>query len=458
MAVGSERPASIASAPGSSLLVNPAAVVGAVSAQGWDAVTIPGWQVAAGLPTVVRYGTSGFPTAAGRWPASRGRLFAGGAGGTARLTQDVSLLLPSGGPASGGPAPAGTRWRLSAWLGGTNTSWAEVTVRFLSGQNRTLGSALIGPSARTRHGTLAPHAGSGALPAGTARAQVTIVLATSLTSANGPNAPLTGYNRAVAGDVDFSVTASVRSPAPITPPQPQVPGYQHVFLFYFENQDYSQIIGNAKQAPYLNSLLQRGCLLSQFYAEEHPSDGNYLALAGGSTFGIPLDDPEEENPQYTIDAPNIGDLVNTAHETWKAYLQSANGPCDDTVHGYYWNDDQPMLYFADVRDRPAYCAAHVVPLQSLRSDLASAATTPDFAWVSPDDCSDMEGCGIRAGDSFLAQELSAIMASPAWRTQRSLAIITFDEDDTDYQHPAQRVPTIILGSAGVRPDYVSSTR
>jgi hypothetical protein len=62
-------------------------------------------------------------------------------------------------------------------------------------------------------------------------------------------------------------------------------------LFYFENQDYSQIIGNTKQAPYLNSLLRQGSLLSQFYAEEHPSDGNYLALADGSTFGIPLDDP-----------------------------------------------------------------------------------------------------------------------------------------------------------------------
>ena len=39
----------------------------------------------------------------------------------------------------------------------------------------------------------------------------------------------------------------------------------------------------------------------------------------------------------------------------RAYLQSANGPCDDTVHGYYWNDDQPMMYFQDVRDRPRYC-------------------------------------------------------------------------------------------------------
>ena len=137
----------------------------------------------------------------------------------------------------------------------------------------------------------------------------------------------------------------MRRPAPLTPPPAQVPGYQHVFLFYFENEDYHQIVGNTKQAPYMNSLLKQGSVLSQFYAEEHPSDGNYLAVAGGSTFGIPLDDPEEENPLYTIRAGDIGDLIDAAHETWKTYLQSANGPCDDTVHGYYWNDDQPMMYF-----------------------------------------------------------------------------------------------------------------
>ena len=110
----------------------------------------------------------------------------------------------------------------------------------------------------------------------------------------------------------------------------------------------------------------------------------------------------------------MADLVDGAHESWKAYLQSANGPCDDTVHENYWDDDQPMMYFADVRERPAYCAAHVVPLQELAGDLRHASTTPNFAWVSPDDCSDMEGCGIAAGDAFLAKELGMIMASPAW--------------------------------------------
>jgi hypothetical protein len=76
----------------------------------------------------------------------------------------------------------------------------------------------------------------------------------------------------------------------------------------------------------------------------------------------------------------------------------------------------------------------------LAGDLSNAATTPNFAWIAPDDCADMEGCGIAAGDAFLKAELTEIMNSPAWRTQRPLAIITFDEDAADYQHPRSGCP------------------
>ena len=441
--------------PGANLLLNPGAQVGATSARGWDAVTIPGWQVVSGLPTVVRYGASKFPPITGRQPAVRGgQLFAGGAGGTARLRQVVSL-----GSSAGTRPPAGTAFRLSAYLGASQSSSAAVTVTFLSAAGRVLGHASIGPvRARTSFAArMSYRAASGKLPPDAASAAVVLTLATSLRHIDGPYAPYAGYDRAVADSVRFSVSAPVRRSV-LTAPAAKVPPFQHVFLFYFENEDFGSVIGNTRQAPFLNSLLPHASLLSNFFAEEHPSDGNYLALAGGSTFGIPLNDPLEENSQYTIRAPNIGDLVGAAHESWKAYLQSANGPCDDTVHGYYWDDDMPMTYFADVRDRPQYCAAHLVPLQAMRADLASARTTPNFAWVSPDDCYDMEGCGIRAGDNFLRAELGAIMRSPAWRTQRSLAIITFDEDGQDHQHPAQRVATIMIGSAGVRQGYVSHVR
>src|SRR5215469_15414618 len=85
--------------PGTNLMLNPGAQTGAISAQGWDSVTIPGWRVTSGLPTVVRYGTPGFPSATKRWPAvPGGHLFAGGAGGTARLRQLVRLRSAAGSP------------------------------------------------------------------------------------------------------------------------------------------------------------------------------------------------------------------------------------------------------------------------------------------------------------------------------------------------------------------------
>jgi YVTN family beta-propeller protein len=442
--------------PGSNLLVNPGAEAGDASQQGWDAVTIPGWQIRQGLPTVVRYGTRSFPGGADAGTRGRGRqLFAGGAGGPAVLTQQVPLRT-----GAGRAVPAGTWFRISGWLGGTVVSKAELEVVFLSGTGRVLGESRIGPvggAGDAGHPEFAWRQGNGRLPAGTRSAEAELYLTTSLTNYDGPNAPVVGYDRATADGLAFSVSAPVRRPA-LAVPASRVPRFQHVFLFYLENEDFSQVIGNTAQAPYLNGLLHQGSLLANFFAEEHPSDANYLALAGGSAFGVPLDDPAEENPLYTIDARNIADLADAAHETWKGYLQSADGPCDDTVHAHYWDDDQPMMYFKDVRGRPSYCVAHLLPLESLPADLGRASTTPNFAWIAPDDCFDMEGCGIAAGDGFVRQELGLIMRSPAWTTQRSLAIITFDEDGYDHEHPAQKVATIMIGSRGVRQGYVSATR
>jgi YVTN family beta-propeller protein len=416
--------------------------------QGWDSVTIPGWQVREGLPTVVRRGTKGFP----RGGAPGARLFAGGPGGTALLEQQVSLR-----PRSGTALRPGTRYRLSAWLGGTATSAASLKAVFRSASGRTLATVTIGPVGKKSKPTLRLRSATGAIPRAAVAAQILLRLATTLKNFDGPYAPRAGYNRAVAGSLRFTVTAPLTRP-PLRPPVAHVPRFDHVFLFMFENQDFHAVIGNRRQAPYLNSLLAHGSLLSNLFAEEHPSDGNYLALAAGGVFGIPLTDPLEINPRYTVRARQIGDLLDGAHETWKAYLQSAAGPCDDTVHGYYWNDDLPFLYFPQVRNHPAYCTSHDVPLAAVGPDLAKTATTPNFAWIGADDCSDMEGCGIRMGDRFLASTLGMILASPAWRSQRSLAIITFDEDAYDHQHPPQRVPTIVLGSRDVRAGFVSHRR
>jgi Phosphoesterase family len=454
---GSARGARVMVRPGRNLLVNPGAEVGDASRNGWSTVTIPGWRVASGLPTVVHYGNKGFPGRRSTGPRNRGRqMFVGGAGGTSRLLQDVPLRDPAG-----GPLPWPTRFSLSAWVGGSSTSNAVVAARFFTADHRALTrwrSLSVVSAGRTGGGGLRRRAVTGVVPRAARFARVAIELRTSLTNDDGYNAPLVGYNHAVADDVRLTVASRARRPPRLVPPVAHVPRFDHVFLYFFENEDYGSIVGNTRRAPFWNSLIPQGSLLADSFAEEHPSDGNYLAIAGGSTFGIPLTDPLEENPRFTVDARNLGDLIVGAHETWKDYAQGMNGPCDDTVHGSYWNDDPEFMYFRDVRTRPAYCAQHLVPLNEMTTDLQKASTTPNFVWVEPDDCTDMEGCGIKAGDNFLKQTFGEIRNSPAWKTQRSLLIITFDEDDYDHERPAQLIPSIVLGSEDVKRGFVSHTR
>src|SRR5438093_9035376 len=67
-----------------------------------------------------------------------------------------------------------------------------------------------------------------------------------------------------------------------------LPRPDHLVLLIEENRGYSQIIGSTS-APYINSLAQRGALMTNSFAIEHPSQPNYLDLFSGSNQGITSD-------------------------------------------------------------------------------------------------------------------------------------------------------------------------
>jgi hypothetical protein len=438
---------------GPNLLVNGDAEAGEGSQIGIDTNTVPGWS-ATGLLNATAYGAiggegiTGFPTPTTFGPADRGHnLFSGGGGGVSTGTQLTDVHMAAA-RIDGGHVD----YNLTGWLGGTGarTDNASVTSTFLGAHGETLGDAALAPvtPADRGYGTeLRPEQALGTVPVGT-RSIRTVMTFTGPQPGNRQ-----GHAQAYVDDLSLRLSVPMPAPKPVQPAAAHVPGYDHVFVVMMENQDYSGIIGN-KAAPYINSLLPKAANLAGAMGEVHPSDPNYVAFAGGSLFNVNDNSPFSS----TVDAPHIGDLVTAAGGTWKGYMQNANGPCDTTGHGAYTIDDLPFYFFKDIKSDPANCAAHLLPLTQLTTDLQQPSSTPTFSWLSADDCYDMEGCGVAAGDGWLKQTLEPVFDSPAWKTQRSLLILTWDEDAADGQKNLQSVPTLVLGSQGVEAGAVSHER
>ena len=332
---------------------------------------------------------------------------------------------------------------------GSVTDDATVTATFLRHGNHSLGTATLDPvtpAMRNDTTEFLPENAAGMLPAGTRAVRVVLTV-------NGDRpTDRTGHGQGYADNLSFTISSDrVQAPPPPTPPVAHVPHFDHVFVVMMENQDYSDIVGTS-QAPYLNSLLSKGANLTDIYALTHPSDPNYVGLAGGSLYGLTGNTQSAE-----LNAQQIGDLVGNAGGTWRSYMQDSNGPCDRGSQDTYTIDDTPFINFKDVSDNQAGCQEHEQPLSQMGVDLKSVNTTPTFSWFSANDCDDMEGCGITAGDTWLSQTLPTIFNSPAWTQQRSLLIITWDEDAADGQQDLQKIPTLVLGSQGtVRPGSSSA--
>jgi acid phosphatase len=204
-----------------------------------------------------------------------------------------------------------------------------------------------------------------------------------------------------------------------------VPAFDHVFTIVMENHAYSQIIGNKGHAPYINQLAAQYGVAANYFAVSHPSLPNYLALSGGSTFGITSD-----CTTCFVSQPNVAaDRIETSGRTWKAYMESMPSPCFVGDSYPYVQKHDPFIYYDDVRLSPTECNK-VVPYTQLATDLASASTTPNYVWITPNMIDDMHDDTIAQGDTWLKNNVPAILNSPAFVSQKSLLLITWDEDNS----------------------------
>jgi len=121
-------------------------------------------------------------------------------------------------------------------------------------------------------------------------------------------------------------------------------------------------------------------------------------------------------------------------------MESYPGGCFLGDSGEYAQRHDPFLYYDDVRTNAAECA-RVVPYTNPAGDLASTATTASYNWITPNLIDDMHDGTIAQGDTWLQQNVPTILDSPAFTTQNSLLVISWDEDDGS---EGNRVPTLVI--------------
>jgi hypothetical protein len=229
---------------------------------------------------------------------------------------------------------------------------------------------------------------------------------------------------------------------------------QHIFVIVLENHSQQGVIGDPN-APYITSLAQTYASAGDYYGVTHPSEPNYLAMISGSNWWI-----NNDNPANRFDHANLVDQLESAHKTWAAYMEAM--PANDKTADYwpsssnalYASKHNPFVLFNDVRNDPARMA-NVKPYTDLAGDLAKARTTPDFAFIVPDQCNDMHGGVYTAvaghpetpcpygstnddpndaalkqkADAFVQSTVEAIMASPSWKEGQDAIFVVSDEGD-----------------------------
>ncbi len=248
------------------------------------------------------------------------------------------------------------------------------------------------------------------------------------------------------------------------------PLYKHIFVIVEENRTTDQIIGNPL-APHINRLAMEYGYASNFYAEAHPSEPNYIAMLGGDTFGISDDDAfyckpglkkwgcesssEADYVDHTVTAPSLMDQLAAKGLSWKGYFQdiprsgslayvwpSPQAPTAGKPERLYAAKHNGFLTFASVQKDPAR-ARKIVGFDVLDHDI-SANTMPNFAHIVPNQCNDMHGlhrgvvpdeCAstnedslIKHADRTVGEIAGKIMTSATWKGPDNVAVvITFDE-------------------------------
>jgi phosphatidylinositol-3-phosphatase len=215
-----------------------------------------------------------------------------------------------------------------------------------------------------------------------------------------------------------------------------VPSSSHVFIVMEENHSYSSVIGNSAM-PYLNSLANKYGLATQYYANTHPSIGNYFMLTAGQII------TNNDSLCSTITNDNVVRHLLTAGKTWKSYAESLPyaGYTGCGVYPYA-KKHNPLAYFSDVASSSE--KYNLVPFSKFSTDLANN-NLPQYSFIVPNLLNDAHDGSLATADAWLKQHIAPLIASSTFQKDGILMIV-FDESlDSDTAYGGGHVTAVVIG-------------
>lgn len=258
-------------------------------------------------------------------------------------------------------------------------------------------------------------------------------------------APTPPQAQASSADPSPVQTATPAPPLTMTPAQPPAlvgPGaVTKVLVFVEENHSLSQMKADM---PYTFGLAQRFGYATSYTATRHPSLPNYIAIAGGQTYGITNDDPPSANP---VGGPSVFGQAVTAGKTAAVYADGMPESCATSNGGsQYAVKHNPWAYFTTERDA---CRRYDVPADRLDAAIADG-SLPNVGMVVPNLCNDAHDCSLGTADTWFKGWMTKIFDGPDWKSGHLAVVLTADEDDksgnntvlTVVIHPSQRAKVV----------------
>ena len=221
-----------------------------------------------------------------------------------------------------------------------------------------------------------------------------------------------------------------------------------IYLVVFENASYDEVVG-ASYMSFWNSLASQYAVATNYFANVHPSIGNYFMMTTGQIIS------QDDNFAGTIADDNIVRELSLAGKTSRIYAESLPSPGYLGPDAYpYLRQHDPFAYLTDVIASPA---TYLRPFSEFATDVAQG-TAASFNFIAPNAIDDAHDCPdgssscdisvrLATADAWLQANIGPLLQQPGFQSG-GLLIVAFDESETtDTANGGGHIAVLVVGSA-----------